>query len=99
MVEQRTDDATVTFSENTISPVTAEWGRTSEETPVVAVISAVADAASTEMLALPPLYEAIDPEALNDLFTARPGAPDCSVSFRYAGFDVVVSGDGTVQVE
>ncbi|MFC6719084.1 HalOD1 output domain-containing protein [Natrialbaceae archaeon GCM10025810] len=99
MVEQHTRDNSVSFSERTIGPVTAEWGRTAEETPVFTVVSAVAEAANVDMLELPPLYESIDPEALNDLFTARGDTAVEQVTFEYAGYHVSVQGNGEVTVE
>lgn len=41
------------------------------------------------------LYEVIDPEALENLFTAGSG----QVLFRYHGYFVTVQSDGTVDVE
>ncbi|WP_341850684.1 HalOD1 output domain-containing protein [Natronococcus wangiae] len=49
---------------------TGEWERDTENTLVYAVVSAVAEAEGTDPVELPPLYEAIHPEALNDLFTS-----------------------------
>ena len=69
-----------------------------EMTPVVAVVSAVADAAGADPLELPPLSNAINPEALNDLIGAGRSPSLESVSFEYAGYDVVVSGTGDVQI-
>lgn len=46
---------------------------------------------------LPPLYEAVDPDALDDLF--RPdGRFDGSLSFTYCGHSVTVEHDGTITV-
>ncbi|WP_083898767.1 HalOD1 output domain-containing protein [Natronococcus jeotgali] len=69
-----------------------------ETTPVVAVVSAVADAAGTDPLELPPLGNAINPEALNDLVGAERSPGLESISFEYAGYDVVVSGAGDIEV-
>lgn len=77
---------------------TAEWKQGTENTPVYAVVSAVSDASGLDMLELPPLYEAINPDALNELFTARSEPAVGEVSFEYAGYDVVVRGTGVVEV-
>ncbi|MDG5761945.1 hypothetical protein QA600_21725 [Natronococcus sp. A-GB1] len=69
-----------------------------EMTPVVAVVSAVADAAGTDPLELPPLSNVINPEALNDLVGAEKSSGLESISFEYAGYDVVVSGAGDIEV-
>lgn len=99
MTEMSTRDNTVAFSEHSIDSSTAEWDRDSEHTPVFAVVSAVGKAANEDPLELPPLHDAIDPEALNDLFTSRPDPAVEKVEFRYAGCDVVVHGDGTVEAQ
>lgn len=69
-----------------------------EMTPVVAVVAAVADAAGTDPLELPPLGNAIDPEALNDLVDPERSTGLESIAFEYAGYDVVVAGTGDVRV-
>ena len=69
-------------------------------TPSLRVVEAVARSEGIDPMALePPLYDTIDPEALDRLFTTT--ADDSSrarVSFRYRGHDVTVRSDGTVQV-
>ena len=64
------------------------------------VVESVAAARDTDPLDLPPLYEVVDPDALNRLFdydqTTTP-APAC-VRFRMADCNVVVHRDGTVEV-
>nr|WP_273742503.1 HalOD1 output domain-containing protein [Natrinema soli] len=76
-----------------------EFSENSKNTPVFAVVSAVADAEDVDPVELPPLYEAIDPEALNDLCTSRSGSSVGKVEFQYAGHDVVVRGTGEVEVQ
>lgn len=76
-----------------------EWKRDTENTPVYAVVSAVAEVEDSDPVELPPLYGTINPEALNDLFTSRPEPAVETVSFQYAGYDVVVRGNGEVQVQ
>lgn len=62
------------------------------------VIEAVADAVGTDPLNLtPPLYEAIDPDALDQLFAGTP--PVGKVVFNYNGCEVSVFPDGYVSVE
>ena len=49
----------------------------------------------------PPLYEAIDPDALDSLFVDASGEwtrPASLVEFSYSGFQVEVRGDGQVAV-
>lgn len=60
-----------------------------------AVVAVVAAATDTDPVALAPLYSSIDAEALNELFSS--GASETlRCSFLFEGFDVAVSGDGTV---
>ena len=66
-----------------------------------AVVEAVAAATGRDETELEPLFDAVDPDALDDLFdrgsTARRRA-DVRVAFRYAGCRVAVGPDGTVAV-
>jgi hypothetical protein len=60
-----------------------------------AVLTAVADRAGTEPAELPPLYDAVDVDALDALFGGgKPGR----VSFGYAGYEVTVCGRDQVAV-
>jgi hypothetical protein len=66
-----------------------------------AVVEAVAEAEGVDSVELtPPLYEAVDPDALNRLFAATPsaGRMEGRVSFRYNGYEVTVWGDGYVSI-
>lgn len=64
------------------------------------VVTAVARAKGVDVLDLDPLYDAVDPDALNRLFDAD--GPDRSnaleLSFSMAGCDVLVRGEGEVVV-
>lgn len=67
-----------------------------------AVISTVSAATGVDVLELPPLYDAIDPDALGSLFSVSSGGSRRfrgSVSFAYAGCLVTVDGRGTIEVE
>ena len=62
------------------------------------VVEALATATDTAPNELDPLYNTIDPEALDRLF--RPDSGDeIRVTFEYAGSDVEIRGDGTVVVD
>lgn len=64
-----------------------------------AVVEAVAEAEGVDPVALrTPLYEAIDPDALDAVFEpADESAPlDGRVSFEYYGYTVAVGSDGAV---
>lgn len=60
----------------------------SDSTPSEAVLRAVAEAERTEPFALePPLYSAIDPEALDEFVGSLNGGSGC-VEFTYQGYEV-----------
>ena len=61
-----------------------------------AVIEAVSDVTETPALELPPLRTVIDPDALDDLFAGS--RTSGRVTFRYAGHDVTVHADRTIDV-
>ncbi|MFW5911103.1 MAG: HalOD1 output domain-containing protein [Halolamina sp.] len=60
------------------------------------VIRRVAAANDADPLALPPLYDTIDPDALDDLVE---GMAAGTVAFSYADCAVTVSDDGSITVE
>ena len=64
------------------------------------VVTAVAEAKGVDPLDLKPLYDVIDPDALNRMFRPSAGSPPAvmELSFSMAGCKVVVHGDGEVVV-
>jgi len=60
------------------------------ESAAVAVVDAVAEAAGVEPTDLRPLFEFVDPDALDSV------AADATVRFGYAGYSVTVSADAVV---
>lgn len=67
----------------------------SDATASEAVVATVADRAGADPIDLPPLYDAIDPDALDAIFRdGRPGR----VSFEYVGYEVTVCGRDQVTV-
>lgn len=82
------------------APVLAEarWERDSENTPVYAVVTAVADARDSDLVELPPLADSINPDALNDMFLSRAETTVGQIDFQYMGHRVVVHGNGAVRV-
>lgn len=69
-----------------------------EQDPFLLVVEAVADAAGVAPLELPPLYDAIDPDALNEVLTAKDSHAERSALFTFAGYDVAVTASGDVTV-
>lgn len=59
------------------------------------VIQRVADADNCDMLELPPLSDATDPDAL-ETFIEKTSSGE--VSFLYAGYEVSVESDGTITI-
>ena len=71
------------------------------DNPSEAVVDAVATLDGVSPTELAPLYDAVEPDALDALFehADRQGRPgDQRLCFAYAGYDVTVCGDGTVSV-
>jgi len=67
------------------------------ESPSMTVLAAVARRTGVDVADLEaPLYEAIDPDALDRLL--QHGA-DVTVTFEYSGYRVSIDGEGTVAVE
>ena len=65
---------------------------------VVAIVSAVAAVTDNDVTAMPPLYGAVDAEALTRLVTSSHEQP-VEVTFPYLRCRVTVSSDGDVVVE
>lgn len=73
----------------------------SEPSLSVHIVRSVAEHAGTSPTKLPPLYDVLDPETLDDLFSHSTDAAlsvPMSVSFPYAGYAVTVYSDKHVKV-
>ena len=73
-----------------------------DESPSEAVVMAVAALTNTDPTELKPLYDAVDPDALDALFrhaASRERHTNHRVSFLYHGFDVRVRSDGAIRLE
>lgn len=73
----------------------------SETAPSTAVIETIAVATNTVPTEADPLYDVIEPDALDDLFDPAwgPTTPELDVSFHYQDLEVSVSATGTVTVQ
>lgn len=70
--------------------------QTSDETdPSIRLVAAVAEVLDVDPADCPPLYDAIDPTALNDLFRDRQHVNGV-VSIDYAGLQATVDSDGSI---
>lgn len=71
-----------------------------QTSPSEAVIYRVAEQQDVDPVELPPLYESIDPDALDSLVQSSAASDSqLEVEFTYAGHDVTVTGSGTVLLE
>ena len=59
------------------------------------VIRAVAETTDTDPATLPPLYESVDPDALNELVDSM---SDGEISFEHADCEITVDSDGGVHL-
>ena len=65
------------------------------------VVSAVAEQTGVRPDELEPLYHAIDPDCLDGIFSARSAGVHSmpELTFRYAGYLITVSHDGSIDLE
>lgn len=77
-----------------------EYDRSGREDVISALADALSDAAGVDVTELPPLYDAIDPDALTQLFERHDGAVDSDavLSFTYDTWNVFVRADGRIRV-
>lgn len=78
---------------------TAKWGQEAGTTPSCAIVSAVAEATESDPTELPPLYDTINPEVLNEFFEALPNSIEKEVYFQYMGYNIIVKGDSEGEVQ
>jgi hypothetical protein len=65
--------------------------------PSERVVRSVAALTDTDPVDLPPLYDAIDPEALDRLVDSQADS-ECEIAFQYAGTEVYFSEPGDLHV-
>lgn len=72
-----------------------------EPTPSERVIARVAETAAVAPETLPPLYEAVDPDSLDQLFSDTSSGTRTAghVTFTYAGYHVSVAADGQISLD
>lgn len=69
----------------------------SDDHVALQVVEQLALAEGLDPSDLPPLFPVIDLEALDTFIESAP--PDTTVSFSVKGYDIEVSGDGTVSLD
>lgn len=80
--------------------IVAEYTRESDGSPVTVIVEALARATGVDQADLPPLYEVVDPDAINALFERHGGAENANalLSFRIDTWNVFVRGDGRIRI-
>lgn len=68
------------------------------ESILEAVLRAVAAKRSVPVSTLPPLYDAVEPDAMEALLDHRRGNASIEIRFSFAGYRVIVSQSGIVRV-
>lgn len=76
---------------NTMSPCTAS--PSDAQSISEQVIDSVAEKKGVDPLMLDPIYDVVDPDALDSLVN-HPGTEDCEITFRYESHFVTVGSDG-----
>lgn len=93
-------DSPVAFdSETETYRLYADWQ--SDEPVSMSVLRGVAAVTNTPITDMDPLFETVDPEALDDLYDPAAGdreRADTRVAFRFNGCDVVVYAAGEIEI-
>lgn len=78
----------------------AEYSDGNDRSPVTVIVETLASAADVDQTDLPPLYEFVDPDAINALFERRREAEDADalLSFQVDTWNVFVRADGRIRV-
>lgn len=94
MTPENTASGSVAGPDRTTYTTHCDWEATDD--PSASIVRAVAIAVGTEPTDLRPLYEAVDPDALDRFLTYGSGAR--SLYFRFESCNVTVSSDGRIAV-
>lgn len=79
----------------TMSDQTLETMLDAARDPSEAIVAAVAEREDAHPTEVPPLYHAIDPDALDRLFDGRRRG---RVTFEYAGYEITVRGPDRISI-
>jgi len=63
------------------------------------IVDEVARREECEATDLPPLYSEVDPESLQSVIHSADADDSSVVRITYCGYDVVVDGDGTIEID
>lgn len=72
--------------------------RSETHSRVATIVREVADRKGVDFTDLPPLYDEIDPEALETLADSLAESQRGEIRFTYCGYDVLIDSDGHVIV-
>lgn len=64
----------------------------------LAVVSTVASVSGTDPVDLDPLYDAVDPAALDRLFRPDNRSESCRMTFRFCELDVTIDATGIIEL-
>lgn len=80
--------------------VDAEYDPESNKSPINTTIEALAEAAGVDTLELPPIYEFVDPDAINQLFGKHNGSSEAEtmLSFQVNTWNVFIRDDGRIRI-
>ncbi|MFB1066845.1 HalOD1 output domain-containing protein, partial [Natrinema sp. H-ect4] len=94
------DQESVNVYRGCMPVVDAEYEFESDGSPIVVIAEALAEAAEIDPVDLPPLYEFVDPDALDQLFGDHDGAAhaDALLNFRVETWYVFIRADGRIRV-
>ncbi|MFD1685837.1 HalOD1 output domain-containing protein [Halobellus litoreus] len=98
MSDERTKDPTDSNPDHETVRARYDWESTP---PSTAIVETIAEATGDNPTALEPLYESVDPDALNALLTSVPSRTagrDLRISLSVDGHAITVFGDGGIVV-
>jgi len=80
--------------------VDVQYRYENDQTPVEAIVVALAEIEGSDATALPPLYNVIDTDALNRLFAREDDEGDTAaiLSFQYDTWNIFVRSDGRIRI-
>lgn len=73
-------------------------GRSERRELAYRIVDRVAEQSDGDVRELPPLYEAVDPDALTAFLRSTEG-PDSAVAFTYCGYRVTVDSTGRIHLQ
>ena len=68
------------------------------DSPSMLIVETIADLTDQDAQDLPPLYDSVDPDAVDRLFSHN-GAQQLKLEFQYKGFQVTVDSNGSINFE